>query len=194
MPLKKDPKKASRLIVISAPSGAGKTTLCDLLLKDYSSITLSISATTRKKRPYEIEDVHYFFLSPEAFQKKIDHGEFAEWAEVHGNRYGTLKSTIEKAAREGKHLLFDIDVQGAMSLEKLYPEKVLTIFIHPPSIEILEQRLRDRKGDSPEVIEKRVRNAYNELKWSSKFKYQLVNDELKRVYNELKQIVEKECA
>jgi guanylate kinase len=182
-----------RLIIVAAPSGGGKTTLCDMLLRDFPSIKLSISTTTRKKRPYEEEGVHYHFVKREDFQKKIDQGQFAEWAEVHGNLYGTSKKTIEDFLAHGNHVLFDIDVQGAMSLKKIYKDRVLLVFIHPPSLEVLERRLRDRKGDSAASIEKRLRNAYNELEWSKKFDYQIINDELERAYKELKKVIEQEC-
>lgn len=182
-----------RLLIVSAPSGAGKTTLCELLIRDYPQIRLSISTTTRPRRPYEVEGVHYFFVSPEEFQRRIDAGEFAEWAEVHGNRYGTARKSVDGFLAEGKHVLFDIDVQGAMSLQKLYAERVVLIFIHPPSMETLESRIRGRKGDSPASIERRLQNAYNELGWSRKFDYQILNDDLAKAYAQLKEIVKNEC-
>ncbi len=184
---------APRLIILSAPSGAGKTTLCDMLLKDFPSVALSISTTTRKSRPYEKEGVHYHFVTPEVFQQRIDNGEFAVWARVHSNLYGTSKETIEKYLKAGKHVLFDIDVQGAMSLLKHYGDRVLLIFIHPPSMEILEERLRNRKGDSGASIETRLQNAYNEVEWSRKFDHQIINDDLEKAYQQLKRIIEREC-
>ena len=185
--------KLPRLILISAPSGAGKTTLCKMLLKEHPDIALSISTTTRKCRPQETPGVHYNFVTPAEFQKKIDDGDFAEWAEVHNNRYGTSKAVVDGFLREGKHVLFDIDVQGADSLLNLYPERALLVFIRPPSMEALEDRLVKRKGDSANTIERRMQNAYDELGWSGRFDYQIVNDDLQRAYAELKAIVEKEC-
>lgn len=185
--------KLPRLIVISAPSGAGKTTLCEMLLKEYPQIALSISATTRKARPFEKDGLHYFFVDEAEFQRKVERGEFAEWAEVHGRRYGTLKTTIERHLAEGKHILFDIDVQGAMSLKTLYPERALLIFIHPPSLETLKERLVQRKGDSAGSIETRLQNAYAELGWSKKFDYEITNDELQVAYSMLRTIVAREC-
>jgi guanylate kinase len=183
-----------RLIVISAPSGAGKTTLCERLMAEFGDrITLSISTTTRAIRPYEQEGVHYFFVTPEEFRAKIDRGEFAEWAEVHKNLYGTARKTIENCLTAGKHVLFDIDVQGAMSLRSQYGERVLLIFIHPPSLEVLQERLSKRKDGSSTSIETRLRNAYNELEWSRKFDHQITNDDLERAYRELKEIVKREC-
>src|SRR5688500_2426181 len=139
-----------------------------MLVKEYPTIRLSISTSTRPPRPNEQEGVHYFFVSPQEFQKRIDRGDFAEWAEVHGNRYGTYRKAVERHLAAGYHVLFDIDVQGAMNLKKQYPDRALLIFIHPPSMEILEQRIRGRKGDSARAIETRLQNAYNELGWSAK--------------------------
>lgn len=164
-----------------------------MLLKSFSNLALSISTTTRPIRPGEKNGVHYFFVSPEEFQKKIDAGDFAEWAEVHGNRYGTSKSTIENLFQQGKNVLFAIDVHGAMNLAKLYPSRTVLIFLHPPSMEILEERLRQRKGETAASIEKRLRNAYNELEWSKKFQYQVLNDKLDRAFEDLKAILQKEC-
>lgn len=192
-PKRENRSLGSRLIIISAPSGAGKTTLCDMLLKDFPQIMLSISATTRPKRPYEADSVHYFFLKAEDFQRKIDNHQFAEWAKVHGHLYGTPKTAIDQWLQQGRHVLFDIDVQGAMSLLKSYGEKVLLVFIKPPSMEVLQKRLIDRKGDSAPSIEKRLENAYNEIEWSKSFDYQITNDHLDKAYQELKEIIKKEC-
>lgn len=186
--------KGPRLIVVSAPSGAGKTTLCELLMRDFADrIGLSVSMTTRPKRPYETDGLHYHFVTELDFRKRIDHGEFAEWATVHEHLYGTPKSEIEKRLKEGKHILFPIDVQGAKSLKALYPTNVLLIFIEPPSLNALEQRLISRQGDSRQSIETRLQNAYNELQWSKSFDYQVINDDLNRAYQELKEIVTQEC-
>mgnify|MGYP000588405240 CR=1 FL=1 len=186
--------KEKRLIILSAPSGAGKTTLCDRLLKDFKNIRLSVSSTTRPKRPYEIDGTHYFFLTPEEFEKKEKTGDFAEWAVVHSNRYGTSKSMIEGFFKAGFHVLFDIDVQGAVNLQKLYGERALLIFIHPPSLEVLAQRLRDRKGDTAEVIERRLQNALAEIQYSTSFDYEITNDNLEEAYHQLKKIIIEECA
>ncbi|MCB0417405.1 MAG: guanylate kinase [Bdellovibrionales bacterium] len=182
-----------RLIVVSAPSGAGKTTLCKMLLQEYPSVTLSISATTRPKRPNEVDGRDYLFLSMEQFEHMREAGEFAEWAQVHKNLYGTPKKNIDNALSNGKHVLFDIDIQGAESLRKLYPDRVLLVFIHPPSMGELEKRLKDRSSDSSEAIETRLQNAYDELEWSRSFDYQIVNDDLDRAYQELKRIFLREC-
>lgn len=194
---KKKPSAAKsrppRLIVLSAPSGAGKSTICQRLVSQFPQIRLSISTTTRPRRPAEADGVHYHFVSTETFEQKIANNEFAEWAEVHGNRYGTAVATIEGFLKQGKHVLFDIDVQGAMNLRKRYGKRTLLVFILPPSMEELRSRLEGRKSDSPAVIEKRMKNAYSELEWSQKFDYQITNDHLERAYAELVQILRKEC-
>jgi guanylate kinase len=172
---------------------AGKTTLCERLIKEDPTIGLSISTTTRPQRPYEVPGVHYHFVSQETFDSMKNQGALAEHAFVHGNWYGTPKSEIERHLNAGRHVLFDIDVQGAMSLLSSYEERVLLIFILPPSMEELEKRIRDRKGDSPASIERRLQNAYNELGWRTRFDYQIVNDQLERAYQELKGIISIEC-
>lgn len=179
----------SRLIVISAPSGAGKTTLCRRLLSDFKNLTLSISSTTRAPRGTEKDGVEYYFITRGEFEKGIEAEEFAEWARVHDNLYGTSKKTIERAFQNGKDVLLDIDVQGAESLRKAYPNEALTIFISPPSLEILEKRLRDRKTDSEASIQKRMQNAREEMQAIPHFDHVIVNDDLEKAYAELKRIV-----
>jgi len=174
------------LIVLSAPSGAGKTTLCSRLLKDLGDrVQLSVSTTTRAPRGQEVEGKHYFFVSPEEFQKRIAKSEFAEWALVHGSYYGTSKRTLEEALQNGKSVLLDIDVQGAASLKATFGSRCLTVFISPPSMELLEKRLRDRATDSEEVIQRRMKNAQDEMSRASEFEHQIVNDDLDRAYAEL---------
>jgi len=182
-----------RLIVISAPSGAGKTTLCQMLLSEFSQIKSSISLTTRKKRPNEVDGIHYHFITRKEFEAKRDKGEMAEWAVVHSELYGTPRSLIEQTLKAGKHLLFNIDVQGAMNLKKIYGTKVLLIFIRPPSMEELNRRLRQRQADSVSSIETRLQNAYNELRWSKNFDYEVINDKLDQAYKGLRLIIQKEC-
>jgi len=163
------------------------------LIKEFSSIGLSVSTTTRPKRPNEQDGVHYRFVTREDFKASVDRGEFAEWAVVHTHWYGTPKTEIDNRIAAGKHILFDIDVQGAMNLKKQYKERALLIFIHPPSVEVLKERLVNRKGDSLPSIETRLQNAYNELEWSKSFDYQITNDDLAKAYRDLKEIVKKEC-
>lgn len=181
----------TKLIVISAPSGAGKTTLCHKLLKEFPDITLSISSTTRGPRGGEKNGVDYFFITKDKFQDMITSNRFAEWAIVHENYYGTSKDVIETALKQNKSVLLDIDVQGAESLRKVYPDICHTFFIAPPSIQELETRLRQRGTDTEETIQKRVQNARKELEKSSTFDHVIVNDSLDRAYKELSDNVRK---
>jgi guanylate kinase len=178
-----------KLIVLSAPSGAGKTTLCARLLRDFPELTLSISSTTRKPRGQEQHCKEYFFLSKEEFERQIGEGRFAEWALVHGNYYGTSKDTIERAFASGKSVLLDIDVQGAASLRKAYPTETYTLFVSPPSLEVLEKRLRARGTESEEAIARRLRNAAVEMKEAPTFDQIVMNDDLDRAYEETKKHV-----
>ncbi len=182
-----------RLVVISAPSGAGKTTLSSMLLKEFPQLQRSVSTTTRTRRPNEIEGTHYHFVDDATFQKKINQNLFAEWAQVHGKRYGTTRAIVNSLLAQGKNPVFDIDVQGAMNLKALYGDRILLIFIHPPSIEALRDRLIQRKEDSTESIENRLNNAYSEIQWSQKYDYQIINDNLQRAFQELKTIIQHEC-
>lgn len=177
------------LIVISAPSGAGKTTLCARLLQDFPELVLSISSTTRAPRGQEKHGVEYFFLNRPEFEAQIQAGRFAEWALVHGNYYGTSKDVIEKAFASGKSVLLDIDVQGAASLAKSYPHETYRVFISPPSIAELEARLRARRTDSEETIQKRVKNAEEEMKRLPEFDKVVINDQLDRAYTELRELI-----
>lgn len=183
-------KYTPRLIVVSAPSGAGKTTLCKKLLEDFPSLTLSISSTTRKPRGQEKYGVDYFFLSQEEFKRQIDLGLFAEWASVHGNYYGTSKEVIQKAFDSQLSVLLDIDVQGAALLRKVFPDQCTRIFIAPPDLETLKQRLIGRGTDSPETIEKRMVQAKIEIEEGKGFDHLIVNDSLERAYSELKDLLQ----
>lgn len=185
---------SSKLIVISAPSGAGKTTLCQRLLRDFPNLMLSISSTTRAPRGKEEHGRDYFFLSKEEFKKNIDTDRFAEWAQVHGNYYGTSKDVIEQAFAKGKSVLLDIDVQGAESLRKSYPKHCFTIFISPPNLKELEARLRARGTDSEAIILKRLKNAQSEIAGSAHFDRVVVNDDLERAYAELKNLISKQLS
>lgn len=179
------------LLVISAPSGAGRTTLCHKLLQEFSrELVLSISSTTRAPRGQEKDGVEYHFLTHDQFKRGIDQGQFAEWALVHGNYYGTAKKTIEGAFSRGKSVLLDIDVQGADSLKKSYPDCNLRIFIAPPSMEELEKRLRARGTDTEETIQKRMTNAREEMAHAPDFDHVIVNGDFDRAYSELKLKVE----
>jgi guanylate kinase len=179
----------SKLIVVSAPSGAGKTTLCERLLKEFPELTLSISSTTRAPRGQERDGKDYYFLSKRVFEEQIRAGRFAEWAEVHGYYYGTSKDTIERTLEQGKSVLLDIDVQGAESLRKSYPKQCLSFFIAPPDLKALEIRLRGRGTDSEETIQKRLRNAIAEMQEAPRFHHCIVNDNLERAYQKLRDSV-----
>jgi guanylate kinase len=186
------------LIVMSAPSGTGKTTLCDMLLQEFPEITYSISCTTRAPRGQEEDGVDYFFLSKEEFERRVQDGLLLEHAVVHGNCYGTPADPIREAFAEGQSVLLDIDVVGA-DLVRQYiaalPEtdplrKGFTdIFIEPPSIEELRARLEGRAEDSPETIELRLKNAQGEIDRAGEFTYRVVNDELDLAYRRLRDIV-----
>jgi guanylate kinase len=180
---------STSLVVVSAPSGAGKTTLCKKLLEEFPSLILSISCTTRPKRFNEQEGQDYFFLTKEAFEKRIADNGFAEWAKVHDNYYGTSKEFVEKAFKSGKSLLLDIDVQGAASLKQVYPKETLRIFISPPSIAVLEERLLGRGTDDSRAIQRRLANARKEMEQSKEFDHIIVNDTLDQAYAEIKEIV-----
>lgn len=182
-----------RLFVMSAPSGAGKTTLKDLVIKEFPDMVYSISATTRAPREGEIDGVHYFFKTRDEFKKMIDAGEMVEWNEVHGNFYGTPKSFVEKMLSEGKRVLFDLDVFGKVNFDKCYPDAI-GILILPPSLEVLEKRLRLRATDSEAVIELRLENAKKEIRFAEehgKYEYTIVNDRLEEAADKLRKILSK---
>ena len=168
-----------KLIVFSAPSGSGKTTLVHYLLKQRKDLGFSISATSRKPRENEIDGKDYFFLSKEDFISKIKNGKFLEYEEVYdGTFYGTLIDEVEKNSENGKHVVFDIDVIGGINIKKLFPERTLAIFVQPPSIKALEERLKNRGDDSPDEINYRVQKAIKEIEYSSKFDEIILNDKL----------------
>ncbi len=178
---------------MSAASGAGKTTLKDLVIKDFPDIKYSISATTRKPREGEVNGVHYFFKTKEEFEKLIKEDGLIEWNEVHGNYYGTPKSFVEQTLAEGNRVLFDLDVFGKVNFDKVYPDAT-GILILPPSEEELEKRLRGRGTDSEEVIQLRLHNAKKEMEFAKtqgKYEYIIINDDLQRAANELREILKK---
>ncbi|MCL2105342.1 MAG: guanylate kinase [Kiritimatiellaeota bacterium] len=185
-------------IVISAPSGAGKTTLCDMLLQDYPEMCYSVSCTTREPRGDEVDGEDYHFLTVEAFQRFIDEGRFLEHAKVHGHYYGTLREPICQALRENQCALLDIDVAGAEQIRNhvamLPPGDLLRagfvdIFIAPPSIQELEVRLYGRGTDADAVIAKRLRNARQEMEQASRYMFQIVNDDLGVAFRRLCDII-----
>ncbi|RDU65093.1 guanylate kinase [Helicobacter sp. MIT 14-3879] len=164
------------IIIISGPSGAGKSSLCKEAFKYINNLYFSISSTTRKIRDGEIDGVHYNFISEDAFLEGIKNNDFLEWAEVHNNYYGTSKSQVIKALANNKIVLFDIDIQGQRAVKKQYPHST-SIFITTPNKNVLESRLKARDLDSIEVIESRLKHAYNEMQSIESFDYLIINDD-----------------
>jgi len=186
------------MIVVSAPSGAGKSTLCDRLVDEFSEVAYSVSCTTRAPRGDEKDGVHYYFLSKKEFKERIKNGEFLEHAKVHGNFYGTLEDTVLYTMEEGNHVLLDIDVQGVRkireALVRLDPRNPIRrgftdIFISPPSMEELEQRLRGRGTDEEKAIRKRLANAKAEMECATEYSFQIVNGDLETAYQDLKTVI-----
>ena len=176
--------RLGQCLVISAPSGAGKSTLVERLRVRFPDFAYSVSCTTRAPRGQEKDGVHYHFLTREEFLKRREAGYFAEWAEVHGNLYGTPKAPVEKLLAEGRDVLFDIDVQGALQVQNVFPQG-LFVFILPPSLAELARRLRGRGTDPEEVILRRLANALGEIKQADRFDYLIVNDDLAEAADEL---------
>ncbi|MBU3914141.1 guanylate kinase [bacterium] len=185
-------KTKSKLFVISAPSGTGKTTIIKSSKLLLPELTLSISHTTRLPRKGEKESVDYFFVSKEEFKKMIDNQEFIEWAEVHGNFYGTSKKHIDSSVNNGKIVVLDIDVQGAMQIKKLQDRQAVFIFFNPPSIEELARRLESRGTETEESLKKRINNAKNELAFKDQYDYIITNDDLEKAVKEFLETIKKE--
>lgn len=180
-----------KLIIFSAPSGSGKTTIVRHLLSVFSDqIEFSISATSRPKRGVEQNGKDYHYLSPEEFRQKIDDNEFLEWEEVYaGVYYGTLRSEVDRIWAKGKHVIFDIDVEGGLNLKRQFGEIALAVFVMPPSIKILEERLNSRSTDSAESIARRVAKAEQELKTADLFDTSILNEELSEALQKAERVV-----
>ncbi len=178
-----------KLIVVSAPSGAGKTTIAREILQRHPEILFSISATTRSKREHEIEGRDYFFLTRQQFESYIDQGRLIEWEQIYGDYYGTLKSEVENALRSGKSMLFDIDVKGALSIKKQYPTDSLLVFISPPNVDVLTERLIQRKTEDEIKIRRRLDRVPMELELSKEFDVYIVNDALSEAINKLDEVI-----
>jgi guanylate kinase len=170
------------LVIVSSPSGAGKTTLVRRLLAEFPWIAFSVSYTTRPIRPGEAEGVDYHFVDGDTFAAMVDRGEFAEHAEVHGNRYGTARAPIDAALAAGRDVVFDVDWQGGKALSATWPDDVLKLFILPPDLTTLAERLRRRATDALEVIERRLRKAIEELGHWDEYQFLVVNDDVDRAY------------
>lgn len=177
------------MFVISSPSGAGKSALSRLLLQDDPNIRLSVSVTTRPRRPSEVHGVHYHFIDVLTFHQMRERGDLLEWAEVHGNFYATPRQLVEQTLGEGRDVLFDIDVQGTLQLYERMREDVVSVFILPPSIAELQSRLKRRAEDSDDVILRRLRTAEAEIARWQDYDFVLVNDDLERCFHELKQVL-----
>jgi guanylate kinase len=181
-------KNRGSVFVVSAPSGAGKTTLCRKAAVTLPDLTLSVSFTTRPPRPDEVPDQHYSFIAQDEFKRMINDGDFIEWAEVHGNFYGTSRKRIESIVNGGKDALLNIDIQGARRIRQHYPESIL-VFVLPPSMEVLQKRLVDRMSDSPEVIENRLKKAREEISEYKHYDYVIVNDLLEEAFSAFSAII-----
>ncbi len=183
--------KRGKLIIFSAPSGAGKTTIVKRLMEENPQLAFSVTATTRKKREHEVDGKDYYFISPGEFKKKIENGEFLEWEEVYkGQYYGTLKQEVERLLSEGKHVVFDVDVKGALNLKKIFGKDALAIFVMPPSLEELKRRLENRKTETEETLKKRISKAEYELTFAPEFDVIILNDDLEKAVAEAKKYIE----
>lgn len=185
-------RKDVKMIIVTAPSGAGKTTIVRHLLEKFDELAFSVSATSRPKRPHEGEGVDYYFYSPEAFMKLVEEDAFVEWEEVYENQYyGTLKREVERISDLGKKVLFDIDVKGAMTMKRKFPRHSYAIFIQPPNLEILLERLKNRKTETEESLNKRIKKATIEMTFSEQFDTILINDDLDLVLLEARDLIKR---
>ncbi|ANK91006.1 guanylate kinase [Rhizobium lentis] len=194
-PAKSSPVQIARrglMLVISSPSGAGKSTIARTLLETDKHIGLSVSVTTRQRRPSEVEGVHYHFKSVREFERLRDSDALLEWAEVHGNFYGTPREPVEQAMAEGRDMLFDIDWQGAQQLQEKMSADVVSIFVLPPTMTELQSRLHRRAEDSEEVIQTRLANSRAEIAHWREYDYVIVNDDLNTAFDAVQSIVKAE--
>lgn len=179
-----------KVIVIVAPSGAGKTTIAQRLLNEYPKIQFSVSATTRKPRKGEKDGEDYYFLTDQEFDQKIKNEEFLEWEHYSGNRYGTLRSEVDKLVESGYFPLLDVEVKGALNVQRLYNSGAISIFIEPPSLKELKNRLSKRGSETESSLQQRMKRAEMEIRYADRFDYSVVNDDLEEAYTEVKNIIE----
>lgn len=184
-------QKDGKMVLFTAPSGAGKTTLVQHLLQKYDFLEFSISATTRARRVHETEGKDYYFLSPEEFKSRVANGDFLEWEEVYDDQfYGTLISEVDRIWANGRFALFDIDVKGATSIKNLYGERCLAVFVRPPSLDTLITRLKNRKTETPESLVKRIERVKREMTYENTFDIVIVNDVLEVAKKEAEHLIE----
>lgn len=191
-PLSDQIQRRGLMLVLSSPSGAGKSSIARILLEQDKALNLSVSVTTRPKRASEVDGVHYHFISVREFERLRDSDALLEWAQVHGNFYGTPRDAAEQALSDGRDMLFDIDVQGALQLREKVPSDVVLIFILPPSFAELKNRLHRRAEDTEEVIAKRLQNSATEMAYWRDYDYVVINEDLEQAYREVKAVVQAE--
>ena len=173
------------------PSGSGKTSIVHLMLKQFSFLAFSVSATTRPKRNYEMHGVDYYFLTPDEFREKINNQEFLEWEEVYTNRYyGTLKSEVERIEQQNKSVIFDVDVEGGLAIKKYFKKNILSVMIMPPSVEELRNRLLSRNTETEESLKRRIEKAEHEMTYQNQFDKIIINKNLEEAFDSAKKIVE----
>jgi guanylate kinase len=179
-----------KLVIFSAPSGAGKTTLVQYLLNSDLNLGFSVSAASRQKRTNEVDGIDYYFITPESFKNKIATGDFLEWEEVYKDHYyGTLKSEVERILQNGHHVIFDVDVKGGLNIKKYYGNRALAVFVMPPGIQRLEERLRGRQTESESSIRNRVDKAAGEIEFAPEFDRIIINDDLEKACSEAYKLV-----